>query len=360
MKRSKSILRKLFIYMMGFGIAMGFIFPVYANFFVEWKDGLFLYFLLGCIIAGITVGIVSFWFVKAILIRQLLKLSEVAESVSKRDISNFVDIKSDDAVGAIAEGFNVAIRRLNEFVDEMKVISGKAISIAGDQQTVKGTINSLNALLNQVTSTVYSANDHSKEIQDKVVDSKHSLRATTAHLKSTSKSLQAFEDTLVKLTTNAQEINKIVLLIKEIAIQTNLLALNAGIEAAKAGVHGRSFSVVANEVRNLAVNIGSSVQQVESIFSSLNDELQQTKIVNDEITSQFNDNLEQNQQFQDVFAAIEQASQTNLEDGHYLIAAISNLNNTVNTINDTFDSFSHYMFELNTTMQLYKTGNAHP
>jgi len=43
----KSILKKLQIYMTGFGILMGFVFPFYANFFVTWKEGMFIFFLLG-------------------------------------------------------------------------------------------------------------------------------------------------------------------------------------------------------------------------------------------------------------------------------------------------------------------------
>lgn len=63
------------------------------------------------------------------------------------------------------------------------------------------------------------------------------------------------------------------LLIKGIAILSNLLVINAGIEAVKACDHGSSLSVMATEARSLAGNIGSSVQLVESIFSSLNNEL---------------------------------------------------------------------------------------
>jgi len=65
------------------------------------------------------------------------------------------------------------------------------------------------------------------------------------------------------------EINKIVVIISDIADQTNLLALNAAIEAARAGDAGMGFAVVADEVKTLAQESQGSAENISKIITSL-------------------------------------------------------------------------------------------
>lgn len=66
-----------------------------------------------------------------------------------------------------------------------------------------------------------------------------------------------------------KNIIKLTSTVNEIADQTNLLALNAAIEAARAGDHGRGFSVVADEVRGLAYRSSEAAHEIENIVSGV-------------------------------------------------------------------------------------------
>ncbi len=75
---------------------------------------------------------------------------------------------------------------------------------------------------------------------------------------------------VTRLNSQSDSIDGMVGTIRNFAMQTRLIALNAAIEAAKAGPSGRSFAVVAEEVRHLAANVSLATEEIERVVANNN------------------------------------------------------------------------------------------
>lgn len=73
-----------------------------------------------------------------------------------------------------------------------------------------------------------------------------------------------------RLNNQSDSIDGMVETIRSFAMQTRLIALNAAIEAAKAGPSGKSFAVVAAEVRALAASVSRATEEIERVVASNN------------------------------------------------------------------------------------------
>ncbi|HRD48824.1 MAG: methyl-accepting chemotaxis protein [Candidatus Competibacter sp.] len=76
-------------------------------------------------------------------------------------------------------------------------------------------------------------------------------------------------ETILALSEQTQQIGEIIATVNDIADQSNLLALNAAMEAARAGEAGKSFAVVAGEVRSLAEQSRQATRQVSGILGDI-------------------------------------------------------------------------------------------
>lgn len=101
---------------------------------------------------------------------------------------------------------------------------------------------------------------------------------------SNSKNIKELEQTAEKLQqasenskANLEKTNEIVKFIKTVSDQTKMLGLNAAIEAARADVNTNGFNVVADEIRKLADETGSSVKEITGFINKLNKSTENTK-----------------------------------------------------------------------------------
>lgn len=79
--------------------------------------------------------------------------------------------------------------------------------------------------------------------------------------------MSAVSEDVARLNSQSESIDDMVETIRGFAMQTRLIALNAAIEAARAGAAGRSFAVVAAEVRNLAASVSGATAEIERVVA---------------------------------------------------------------------------------------------
>jgi hypothetical protein len=98
------------------------------------------------------------------------------------------------------------------------------------------------------------------------------VRETIAGMEAIREATETAEEVIRNLGARAVEIGAIVDVIDDVADETNLLALNAAIIAAQSGDHGRAFSVVAEEIKDLAERVLASTKEIGGLIRSVQEE----------------------------------------------------------------------------------------
>jgi methyl-accepting chemotaxis protein len=119
-------------------------------------------------------------------------------------------------------------------------------------------------------------------------------------------------ETVSALSESSRKIGDVVGVIQELADQTNLLALNATIEAARAGESGRSFAVVASEVKELATATAKATGEIEQAIREIQTRIDQVVVSSGQIGTSV---AEVSVNTTTVAAAIEEQSATMAELG---------------------------------------------
>ncbi len=130
------------------------------------------------------------------------------------------------------------------------------------QESQRNDIEHLNGNLQRVATATHEIEASIAEIARNATDlaqAAEKSRAASAESKASILSLQ----------TSSSGVAKVAELIASIATQTSVLALNANIEAARAGPHGKGFSVVASEVRKLAEQTAAATSEIQNKVTAI-------------------------------------------------------------------------------------------
>lgn len=268
---------------------------------------LIIAFLIGGVVLGLSIAYIT----SRMISKPLKFVTDNVKEVANGNLTmDPIKVKNKDEIGDLAEAFNEMGTNLANLIRKVTITSETVASsseqlLASSEQTSKATEQITIAIQevaagsdNQVQSAM-NGNQSMQEISHGMEQVAGSIQIVSNLSVSTSERAQAgnvvvsetvtqmntVQDQVAKIADNIQvlgtrskEIGKIVDLISQVSEQTNLLALNAAIEAARAGEHGKGFAVVADEVRKLAVESNNATDNIRTLISQIQREINEVTL----------------------------------------------------------------------------------
>jgi methyl-accepting chemotaxis protein len=204
---------------------------------------------------------------------------------SAQELSASVEESSSSILemGAAGEELNQTASVLSAKVDEVSTsieqmirsVSEMARNVEGLSEATIETQSSVEEMAGSMRDVDANAAETARLSAQVVVmaeGGREKVQETIAGMEAIRDATDTVEQVIRGLGERTKEIGAIVDVIDDVADETNLLALNAAIIAAQAGEHGRAFSVVADEIKDLADRVMSSTKEIGGLIRSVQTE----------------------------------------------------------------------------------------
>ena len=277
---------------------------------------------------------------------------DVANRLAAGDLTASVTIRSNDEIGALMTAMDNMVKRLRELIGKIKYAadnmasgseqlsaSAEEISRGMDDQSSRSS--QIATAAEEMSQTVVDVAKNTANIAqissqafDQASDGEGIVKRSVDEAQAIALTVSESAQVMQRLGDSSRQIGDIVGVINDIADQTNLLALNAAIEAARAGEQGRGFAVVADEVRKLAERTTQATSQINSMISSIQNEVEHAGVAMNNTTSRVEIGVEFSRKAGDSLGNIV-GSVNNLQS---MVQQIASATEEMSTVSETISS----------------------
>ncbi|MCL2398304.1 MAG: methyl-accepting chemotaxis protein [Defluviitaleaceae bacterium] len=200
------------------------------------------------------------------------EIAKVLSAIADGDLTVSLEHEYVGDYAPIKKAINVILTSLNQSVRHIvstaqDVLEGSNFLLSSSDKLSGGTTHQASAV-EELYATVEIIREKTRINAERANDADELAQKSNTHAKVGNTEMQSMLKSMEEIKAASSNISKIIKVIQGIAFQTNLLALNAAVESARAGEHGRGFSVVAEEVRNLAGRSQAAAQETTSLIEN--------------------------------------------------------------------------------------------
>jgi methyl-accepting chemotaxis protein len=174
-----------------------------------------------------------------------------------------------DALADMVEQVSASVIQMTTAIHQ---VGSHVTNLAESASNTSASATQMDATIKQVDKTTRESAAIAEQVLSDANHGKQSVDAIIEGIKAINASTMVTADAINNLSANVDNIGTILAVIDEVTGRTNLLALNASIIAAQAGEHGKSFAVVADEIKELADRTKNSTREIADVIRGIQGE----------------------------------------------------------------------------------------
>lgn len=204
------------------------------------------------------------------LVTPINTVKKSIEEVTAGNLGVSIPEFGNNCAGRLIPGINSLSGNIATLVREIRASSQTAMTLSDQLSTRSAQLSvkteQQSASLVQTAASMEQMAASTKNNADNTRLASEQANMATLQARKGGELMGQVANNMQSITECAQQMTEIISLIDGIAFQTNILALNAAVEAARAGDHGKGFSVVAEEVRNLAHRSAEAAKNIKALI----------------------------------------------------------------------------------------------